>query len=142
MQLVNYVGKSIKMEGGVLNKSADKTNDIELKLNIPATKTNIEIRNAAGALVLSKDLGSRGAGSHLISWDGNSAVGKALPDGKYTVSVSAKNINNDSIPVELKTTAKVTGINIQSDDGALFTDMGEVGFDQISSVGTHDFNSV
>ena len=60
-------------------------------------------------------------------------------DGKYTVAVNAKNINNDSIPVTLKTTARVTGINIKSDDGALFTEMGEVGFDQISSVGTGDF---
>ena len=67
--------------------------------------------------------------------------GRELPDGKYTVAVNAKNINNDTIPVSLKTTAKVTGINIKSDDGALFTDMGEVGFDQISSVGTGDFNS-
>ena len=127
------------MDGGLLNKSDSGSNSVELNLNIPAKKTNIEIRNAAGALVYTKDLGARAAGSHSIEWDGKNLAGRELPDGKYTVAVNAKNINNDSIPVTLKTTAKVTGINIKSDDGALFTEMGEVGFDQISSVGTGDF---
>ena len=139
MQLVNYVGKSIKMDGGVISKSKNETNDIELKLKIPSTKTNVEIRNSAGALVFNKELGARGAGTHLIEWDGKNKTGKELPDGKYTVSINAKNINNDPIPVDLQTTAKVTGINIKSEDGGLYTNMGEIGFDQISSVGSGNF---
>ena len=78
MQLVNYVGKSIKMEGGILNKSDNGSNSVELNLNIPATKTNVEIRNSAGALVYTKDLGARAAGTHSIEWDGKNLAGREL----------------------------------------------------------------
>ena len=85
-----------------MNKGENSTNSVELDLKIPATKTDIEIRNSAGALVFTKELGARAAGIHSIEWDGKNLAGKELPDGKYTISINAKNINNDTIPVKLK----------------------------------------
>jgi hypothetical protein len=46
----------------------------------------IRIRNAAGTLVRTRDLGTRAAGAYSWAWTGRNDLGRLLPAGRYTVT--------------------------------------------------------
>ena len=46
------------------------------------------VRNAAGAAVFSKPLGSQSAGSHTATWDGRRSGGGVVLDGTFTVEIA------------------------------------------------------
>src|SRR3990172_5857471 len=49
----------------------------------------LEIYNAGGALVKTIDEGTRDSGTYSAVWDGKDASGAAVPEGSYSVKVSA-----------------------------------------------------
>ena len=80
---------SIGITGGVQD-------NIAFGLAADATDVTIEIRNAAGAIVRTINLGdgvtpgSGGtAGTNSVVWDGLDSGGAALPDGQYSFTISA-----------------------------------------------------
>ena len=54
-----------------------------------ASRTTLEIFDVAGRRMLTKELGSLGAGSHMFSFDGRDNRGRSLPSGEYFYRVTA-----------------------------------------------------
>ncbi len=139
LSMVNYVGREVTVEGGrarVKNGQATKT---EFNLEAPSNASTLEVRDGAGKIVAQVDLGPKDAGTHTLNWDGKNGAGRTLPDGVYTYSISARNADGRDLPVAMTAKAHVTGIDIKSTDGGLFTDFGKITFDQIRSVGRPGF---
>ncbi len=140
LQLVNYIGNEVTIDGGRLNLQGGQHGPMEYALKSPATMARAEVRDTAGVVVYEKDLGSLDAGNHDFKWDGTNKEGKPAPNGTYTFSLTARNIDGQDVPVDIKTKATVTGVDINDKAGGIYTNFGKVGFDEVQSVGRPGFN--
>ena len=66
-------------------------------------------RNAAGQVVRSLDLGALPKGLNTLAWDGQGERQAALPDGAYTLAVTAQQ-DGAALPATLLTFAGVTSV--------------------------------
>jgi len=88
-----------------------------------AQTVTILIKNEAGETVRTID-GEKTAGKHTLVWDGKNAQGIAQPDGKYSISVAAKNNEGADLSVSTGIVGKVSGVTVA--DGQLVLDLGGV----------------
>lgn len=139
LQMVNYVGREVTVDGGRTRLKDGVPTKSEFMLETPANGATLEVRDGAGKMVAQVDLGPKDAGTHALTWDGKNGAGRSLPDGVYTYSISARNGEGRDLPVTMTAKVRVTGIDIKSTDGGLFTDFGKISFDQIRSVGKPGF---
>lgn len=105
---VSYIGRTIEADtnvGALVNGRA------EFLYNIPKTaqQTAITVRDAKGQVVIAK-AGDTSVGSHNFVWDGRDANGNKMPDGPYTVTVSALDANKTAIPVATHMLGRVDGV--------------------------------
>jgi flagellar basal-body rod modification protein FlgD len=141
LQLVNYVGRDVIVDGGRVRIADGKPTPTEYKVENDAAQSVLEVRNSSGVLVHQIDMGPVNAGTHQLKWDGKTNEGKAIPDGTYTLNMTARNVDGNPVPVNLTSRVKVTGIDINAKDGALFSEFGRIKFDQIKSVGVSGFDA-
>jgi flagellar basal-body rod modification protein FlgD len=141
LQLVNYVGRDVIVDGGRVRINEGKPTPTEYKVENDAAQSVLEVRNSTGILVHQIDLGPVNAGTHALKWDGKTADGKPISDGAYTLSMTARDLDGKPVPVNLTSRVKVTGIDINSKDGGLFSEFGKIKFDQIKSVGLNGYEA-
>ena len=60
------------------------------KLDSDAADVKVEVLDARGQVVSATALADVKAGDHDFTWNGKNALGQTLPDGTYTLRVSAK----------------------------------------------------
>lgn len=141
LQLVNYVGRDVIVDGGRVRINEGKPSPTEYKVENDAAQSVLEVRNSTGILVHQIDLGPVNAGTHALKWDGKTTDGKPISDGAYTLSMTARDLDGKPVPVNLTSRVKVTGIDINSKDGGLFSEFGKIKFDQIKSVGLNGYEA-
>lgn len=139
IQLVSYVGKEITVDGGRVSLKNGEHTKSEFNLKSDATNSSLEIRDASGSLIFEKELGPLEKGQHKFSWDGKTSSGRDLPDGIYTYSINARDINQKPLEVTATSKANVTGVDLKSETGLIFSELGELSFDDIKSVGVAGF---
>ncbi len=119
-----YVGKAIQassdqapLQSGSMNASYDLSGN--------ADSSTIVVRDATGAVVYSQQ-GETKAGKHLFQWDGKTAGGQQMPDGAYTLTVTA--LGSDGTPVDATTTVygTVTSATIDQTTSETKLNMGSV----------------
>jgi flagellar basal-body rod modification protein FlgD len=124
---VSYIGKTIEGES-----NQAPLQDGKLKaaygLEADADDVTVVVRNDAGDIIYSRTIDQadgKSKGVHAFEWDGKDANGNQLPDGPYTLSVTAQ--TNDDTPVGNYVTAfgRVTGVT--SINGATVLLIGKVG---------------
>ncbi|MBK8323324.1 MAG: flagellar hook assembly protein FlgD [Betaproteobacteria bacterium] len=136
LQAMTLSGRSVLVPGDKLVLGAPATGTgLEarggLELAGDATSVKVQVKNAAGAVVRTLDLGARAAGVSSFKWDGLGDDGKALPAGNYAFAVTA-NAGTQAVASQPLAAAKVEGVNrnangIQLDLGNLGTvSFGEV----------------
>src|SRR5580704_4213615 len=76
----------------------------------PAT-ANVAIQNANGQTVYSGTV-PLNAGSNPFAWNGQSNNGTQLPDGAYTLSVTATNANGQTVPVTTQASGTVSAVDV------------------------------
>ncbi|SDN41654.1 flagellar hook assembly protein FlgD [Polaromonas sp. JS666] len=95
-------GKEAAVKGGVPDKFG-------IDIAGAADAVKVSVKNAAGEVVRTFDLGALPAGVKMVDWDGKSDTGAALPDGNYSLSVTAKAGKEDVLSLAL-TYAKVASV--------------------------------
>jgi flagellar basal-body rod modification protein FlgD len=88
MQAAAMIGKTVLTAGSGLDLVGDKAVG-GVSLSGPADKVTVSIRDAAGRLVQTQNLGKQPEGTLNFVWDGKSDTDATLPSGKYTFSVEA-----------------------------------------------------
>jgi flagellar basal-body rod modification protein FlgD len=88
MQAAAMIGKTVLTAGNNLDLVAGNAVG-GINLESQADKVTVSIRDAAGKLVQTQNLGAQPAGVLNFVWDGNSDAGAALASGKYTFTVEA-----------------------------------------------------
>ena len=86
-----------------------------------AATLTINIKNEAGETIRTLT-GETAAGKHTLVWDGNNDQGIAQPEGKYSITVTAKNAEGGDITASTGVVGKVSGVTVQ--DGQLVLDLG------------------
>src|SRR5690606_31556425 len=82
-------------------------------LSAEAKQVTVVVRNDAGDIVYSRPMNAaadKSQGVHAFEWDGKDANGIQLPDGPYSISITA--LGSNDTPIENYVTAfgRVTGV--------------------------------
>jgi flagellar basal-body rod modification protein FlgD len=107
---VNYIGKEIKAEGSSLSKNGDQVSSFSYELPDQAEKLYMNIFDTNGNIVQSVTLPGRMPGEHQYQWDGKDANGQELPDGVYSISMTAEGKNGEPLMVSTQTSGVVSGV--------------------------------
>jgi flagellar hook assembly protein FlgD len=137
VNLINFVGKDVTLGNGKLMvENSQMVTDARVKLDQESVNTKIEVRDGAGVLVASTDIGPLPSGESKLEWHDVGKDGKKLSNGAYTFSVVATDMNNQPIPTSIASTLKVTGVDLHDTGGAFYTQIGKVGVRDVSSIGS------
>ncbi len=98
-----------------------------------AAGTTITISDSAGKVVFS-GTGETNAGLHDFTWDGLDNTGQQLPDGAYTIQVSATDETGETINANTSITGIVTGVDFANGEPALLLGNIRASFADILSV--------
>ena len=88
MAAANMIGHGVLVPGSNMILQESK-GIFGVELTESADNVLVEVRDAAGKLVHTKDLGSQSAGTFPLTWDGKMDNGSTAADGRYTVDVIA-----------------------------------------------------
>lgn len=105
---VSYIGRTIEAD---TNVGALVDGKAEFLYNLPkvAATSVITIRDAKGLVVYTGNADTT-PGSHKFIWDGKNTTGTTMPDGAYTMSVAAKDNNEQPISVVTHMLGRVDGV--------------------------------
>lgn len=113
---VSYLGKYVEALGDGM-ALVNGTGSFAYSLPETVKATAIQIKNESGVTVAVKP-GATGIGKHQFTWDGKDSQGLQLPDGKYSVVVTAINAEGQTVDSETYTIGIVDGAD-SSGDGVL-----------------------
>jgi flagellar basal-body rod modification protein FlgD len=120
----SYVGKAIQatsdtapLQNGAMN--------ISYKLSANAVSNTIVVRDSTGNVVYSAQ-GETKAGTYTMSWDGKTSGGEQMPDGAYTVNVTALGDNNTPVDTTTTVYGSVTSVTADPTTNETLLRMGTV----------------
>ena len=135
MNYMNYIGKDVTVAGGRVKFDNTGIGDVKFTTEHPVTTSNLEVRDSAGTLVASKNLGNIPQGSHQLQWEGLTKNGEKLPSGNYSFTITAADVNGVAVPVEISSKVKITGVAMGGEKAEFFTNLGKLKFEDIAAIG-------
>lgn len=142
LQMVNYVGKEIAIDGGRVRLADGKLSQADFELSMPVTKATLTVRDSSGMKIHESELGAMNKGSHSLNWNGKNDAGNTLADGVYSFNIYAHDSGGEKVPVDISSRTLISGVDVQSSNGALFTDLGKVNLEDIKSVGVSGYANI
>lgn len=133
LQASNMIGRTVLVPGSTL-KLIDGKAIAGVELPQSVDQLTVTIRNAAGAIVHSMDLGSKPEGVAVFAWDGITGSGTAAANGIYSFSVNAlqgsKKIEGNTLAI-----GQVNSVS-SGKDGMLLDvgGLGTVGFTDVKKI--------
>jgi flagellar basal-body rod modification protein FlgD len=115
--LMTYVGKQVTGEVDTMQVSSGQVSGGFFNLS-QSSEVMIEVMDSTGKSVKTINMGTKGAGSHLISWDGTDNNGDAVDDGTYTYSVLG-NSGAGYLKLDNSITGTVEGVAYVNEKGYL-----------------------
>ena len=116
-QVAGLVGKRVLVPGNSAQLQ-DGQAAFGVNLAADAVKVTINIKDASGNTVRTLTLDGAKAGSNKLTWDGKDTQGRSLPDGAYTLEVSATDASGKSVSAETTSYLKVDGVSFK--DGLVY----------------------
>jgi flagellar basal-body rod modification protein FlgD len=131
---VNYIGHSVVMTSG---KGALNNGTVDWTYNLSAASagTTLNVTNASGQVVYSAS-GSTSQGNSDFTWDGKDANGNQLPDGQYTLAVSATASDGTAVTSTIASKALVTAVDMSGSTPQLILGAMEIPLSEVSLVGS------
>jgi flagellar basal-body rod modification protein FlgD len=130
---VNYIGHSVVMTNGtgaLQNGAVDWT----YNLSAPAAGTTLTVTDSTGKVVYTGS-GSTAQGNNDFSWNGEDSSGNQLPDGQYTLNVTASAGDGSAITSTIASKAIVTAVDMSGTTPQLVLGAMEIPLSQVSMVG-------
>ncbi len=128
---LGFVGQKVLVDGNTA-QLANGQAKWSYVINKPATAT-INITNAAGQVVYTQT-GTVQAGTQNYTWNGRDAAGNTVPDGAYTIAITAKDTSGQSVAVSTQVQGVVDSVDVTQNPPVLW--IGDVGYtlDKIKQV--------
>ncbi|MGB4101781.1 MAG: flagellar hook capping FlgD N-terminal domain-containing protein [Alphaproteobacteria bacterium] len=117
--LLNYLGHYVAIDGSKVALQGGVAN-MTYQLKSGASAVTLDILDSSGAKVATFN-GSGGTAVQKVSWDGRNNTGTQLPDGTYTLQITATDSAGNPVDVKSQTMiAKVTGVQRGVDGNTLY----------------------
>jgi len=129
---VGYLGKNVT----VTNGNAALTNgtaEWNYSLGTTAATAALTVSNSSGQVVYS-GTGATASGNNSFSWNGEDNNGNQLPDGTYTLAVSAVASDGSAVTSKVSSTGTVSEINLSGTTPQLMIGSMSVPLTQVSLV--------
>ncbi len=132
---VSYIGKEVQLDATAFPLQ-DSYAKFSYTLAEDAQKATAIISDSSGNIVHSFPTETT-AGKHILDWDGQTTSGEQLPDGVYSLQISAFDPEGELMPAEniyISTYGKVTTIASDGVDIAVGLDDVVITLDKILSI--------
>ena len=139
VSMVNYVGKEVDLGNGMLKWDKNTLTKSIFEVEQPLANAFVEVRDAGGQVIAQQDLGNLMPGEHNVRWDGKLKDGSPANSGVYNFSLVGKTVEGGDVQIPIKAKVKVTGIDMKTEGGAFFTEIGKIDINDIASVGLQGF---
>ncbi|MBI4046966.1 MAG: flagellar hook assembly protein FlgD, partial [Devosia nanyangense] len=131
-QAMNLIGKQVTADT-VASELRDGKATWILDSSEKASMAKIQIKDASGNVVYAAER-SLDAGENTFVWDGKGTDGTTLPDGVYSVAVSATNVAGGTVSVTSQMSGKVDGIDLSGDQPYLLIGKARFSLGSVKSV--------
>ncbi len=131
-QAIGMIGKTITAQSSVAtleNGQASWT----FTLGRDAPNSTITIRNEEGAIVFSKQL-SLSKGQTSFEWDGKDGSGLEYPDGNYSITIEARDANDNLVTALTQVQGVVDRVDLTGDMPVLMVGGSRINLDAVLSV--------
>ena len=134
LQAASVIGRGVLVEG----KSIELTQGAALaavELPQAVDQLNITIRNSAGAVVYTANLGPQAGGPVKFQWDGTNDNGNAVADGKYTYEAQASAAGQAVSDITHLAYGRVNSVTLGAQGAQLNVDgLGAINLSQVKQV--------
>ena len=113
-QVASLLGRDVVASGGNLRLDSQGTATGAYGLDAAADEVTVTIRNDAGDVVQTVELGGRAMGPHTFEWDGTDGSGGRAPAGRYTMEVTARGPDGNPIVVSDEVRGRVDGVTYEN----------------------------
>src|SRR5690606_8807724 len=125
MQTASLIGKDVLVPGEKIKVGDGVATAYGIDVVSPATKVTSKILDASGRVVREIDHGAQPVGVLPLTWDGLDDQGQPVPDGAYTVEVSAVGVDGTPVVASALTSGRVNSVAFTAD--GLRMDLGLAG---------------
>ncbi|MEM5439647.1 flagellar hook assembly protein FlgD [Paraburkholderia diazotrophica] len=134
-QAANLISSTVLAPGDNFSVASGKATGFGVTLASDATDVQITVKNSAGQVVNTIDLGKQSAGTIPIGWTPVDKSGNALPDGTYTFTATSTSASGTGSPATLSA-ATVQGVIKQTDGtpGLVLSNGKTVGLSTVAAI--------
>lgn len=129
----NMLGKTVRAEGNSISWGGDEL-DLRFDMQSPAAEAKLTIRDSAGQVVRTEDLGTLSGGEQSYTWDGTTNDGESVAEGSYTYSIEAVNAEGESVQAKTFLSGTVDRITFGQDDVLLWVGDRSLPLDSVQSI--------
>jgi flagellar basal-body rod modification protein FlgD len=130
----SLIGKTVQANVDKFSTTATGTNSLSFNLGKAATDITIEIKDSGGTVIRTATVPAQTAGDHSWTWDGLDGNGKHVAAGDYTFSLTAKDVDGNSVAATTVMTGRVTGVRYEDGNVLLVVNGMDVQLGQIMSI--------
>jgi flagellar basal-body rod modification protein FlgD len=112
LSAVNFIGKDITAKGKALSVADGKVSTLHYELQDTSAKMYMNIYDANGNIIESKEMPGKQAGEYTYQWDGTDSEGNPVPDGTYQIYMAGETGDGKSVMVDTQVSGTVGGVEI------------------------------
>ncbi|WCM19696.1 flagellar hook assembly protein FlgD [Paraburkholderia bryophila] len=112
-QAALLIGSTVLAPGSTTTVASGKASSFGVQLANSVSDLQVVIKNSAGTIVNTIDLGKQSAGTVPVGWTPTDSAGNTLPDGTYTIS-AVGTINGQQATATTLSSATVQSVVMQS----------------------------
>ncbi|MFM0647864.1 flagellar hook assembly protein FlgD [Paraburkholderia bryophila] len=112
-QAALLIGSTVLAPGNSVSVASGKAGSFGVQLANAVSDLQVVVKNSAGTIVNTIDLGKQSAGTVPVGWTPTDTAGNTLPDGTYTIS-AVGTINGQQATATTLSSATVQSVVMQS----------------------------
>lgn len=129
---MGFLGKNVVLSDGSATLSGGTAN-WTYGLDNLASSTTLTVSDSSGKVVYTQS-GETAAGTHTFAWNGQDNSGNQLPDGMYSLAVSATGANGSAVTTSVASKGLVSGVDLTGSSPQLVIGTAEVPLSSASLV--------
>ena len=134
LQAASVIGRGVLVEGSSIELTQGAA-IAAIELPQAVDQLTISVRNAAGAVVHTANLGPQTSGPVKFQWDGTGDTGTALADGKYTYEAKGSAAGQNVTGITHLAYGRVNSVTLGAQGAQLNVDgLGSVSLSQVKQV--------
>lgn len=129
------IGKTVRAFGNSIAHIAGEKSTLNYTLSGAAKNVTLQIQDASGTTVRTIELSEQVSGGHDYEWDGKDDLGNEVAEGAYQFSVSATDIEGNSVTADTFVIGVIDSIRYQGGSAVLILGGIEVNLGSVVEIG-------